>query len=248
MMLILKSLRILFYISLTAWIITSLYTAPLPEASQVSQTIKSTEPIQTEIKADIIKQSYEKVDYHISPSYEYEIVGLVVTQHNTKSFTDLSHEFDPGNTKDICIVWGENITNGSYKEVRYYSGDFTCFVQWDRELDDPFKLNKIANNHILPASSEIAKQINGVKIGDQIRLKGKLADYKVIDKAGQEIFTRPTSTTRDDTGNGACEVLYVEEVEVLLPGNPVYYGIKAGSTWTTLGLASFFTGKFLLGR
>lgn len=31
-----------------------------------------------------------------------------------------------------------------------------------------------------------------------------------------------SSTTRDDTGAGACEVIYVEDVEILQKGHPIY--------------------------
>ena len=50
--------------------------------------------------------------------------------------------------------------------------------------------------------------------GDQIKIKGYLVDYKVA-KDGQTLFTRGTSTTRTDNGNGACETIYVEDVEII---------------------------------
>jgi hypothetical protein len=47
-------------------------------------------------------------------------------------------------------------------------------------------------------------------VGDQIYLKGALVNYE-SDKYG----TRQTSTTRRDLGNQACEVVLVDELEIL---------------------------------
>jgi hypothetical protein len=43
--------------------------------------------------------------------------------------------------------------------------------------------------------------------GDHIRLKGVLAKYANKDSG----FNRGTSITREDTGNGACETIYLNE-------------------------------------
>ena len=49
-------------------------------------------------------------------------------------------------------------------------------------------------------------------MGDQVRLTGDLASYS--HDAGFA-FTRGTSTVREDTGNGACETVFVRGVDVL---------------------------------
>jgi hypothetical protein len=60
----------------------------------------------------------------------------------------------------------------------------------------------------------IARALRKVRIGDQIRVQGYLVDYTTL-KNGVPAGTRVTSTVRTDTGNGACEVLYVESLELL---------------------------------
>jgi hypothetical protein len=49
-----------------------------------------------------------------------------------------------------------------------------------------------------------------VRIGDQIRVHGWLAKY-----SNDQGFSRDTSITRDDRGNGACETIYVREFSIL---------------------------------
>jgi hypothetical protein len=54
--------------------------------------------------------------------------------------------------------------------------------------------------------------------GDQIYLKGYLAEYS--HSSGD--FRRGTSTSRADTGNGACETIYIEDYRILKMGNPFW--------------------------
>ena len=50
-------------------------------------------------------------------------------------------------------------------------------------------------------------------VGDQVHFRGYLAEYS---HGGG--FKRGTSIVRTDTGNGACETVFVEDVEILKPG------------------------------
>ena len=79
-------------------------------------------PIETQIK---------NFSYKLDPKFAYEIYGLVVTQYDSDNWLDYTHRDDPGNIKDVCVVWGENITNRAYLNTRYYSGEFTCFYQYE---------------------------------------------------------------------------------------------------------------------
>jgi hypothetical protein len=90
----------------------------------------------------------------------------------------------------------------------------------------------------------MARQIGSIRVGDQIRMTGLLVDYKVT-KAGQDIFTRRTSLTRDDTGNGACEILYVTGLSVVVRGNRLetdagrYLGYASLALFVALGWVWF---------
>jgi len=129
-----------------------------------------------------------------------------------------SHADEPGNVQDVCVVWGESIVNGSYRKVQFWSGEFTCSFAWSSAISPPFKPETASNNHLLPADAAIARQIGAIQVGDQIRMAGLLVDYKVT-RDGREIFTRHTSLTRGDTGNGACEILYVTALTLVAPGD-----------------------------
>jgi len=70
----------------------------------------------------------------------------------------------------------------------------------------------LSNNHLISDDEFIREQVKRVRIGDQIRVRGYLASYST--EGGGK---RGTSTTRLDTGDGACETLYVEGFDIVRP-------------------------------
>ena len=117
----------------------------------------------------------------------------------------------------LCIVWGDNLKSGVYRELAYASGSFTCYVATqDTQTWDRFDQTGISNNHLLTANATTAKLLRSVRPGDQVVVKGWLAEY--AHDAGMP-FRRGTSVRRDDTGSGACETIWVEEAAVLARAN-----------------------------
>jgi len=69
-------------------------------------------------------------------------------------------------------------------------------------------------------------------VGDQIRFTGVLAEYS--HNHGFP-FKRGTSTVRTDTGNGACETVYVNKIDILKSGGGPWRWLK----WLAIGLILF---------
>ena len=191
---------------------------PLPEAFRIHRLITEGEPQQEASDRAPFTTTIEGYTYSLTPRATYDIAGLVVSQHRGDALFNLYHQTDPGNVRDVCVVWGESIANGSYRKVQFWSGEFTCSFAWSTAISPPFKPETASNNHLLPASDAVARQIGAIQVGDQIRMTGLLVDYTVTQN-GREIFTRRTSLTRGDTGNGACEILYVTALTVVAPGD-----------------------------
>ena len=210
----------------TCAIYLSLRNLALPDVSLIAHTIKEAEPVQEASNGRALTTIIKGYTYTLTPRATYDISGLVVSQHRGDALFNLGHKADPGNIKDVCVVWGEAVTNGSYRKVNFTSGEFTCSYSWSGVLTPPFNPEKASNNHLIPASRTIARQIGAIHVGDQIRMTGLLVDYKVT-RDGRDIFTRQTSLTRSDTGNGACEILYVTDLSVVARGN--HWQADAGS-------------------
>jgi hypothetical protein len=65
-----------------------------------------------------------------------------------------------------------------------------------------------ANMHLIPATAEIEQKIDSARVGQVVRLSGYLVDVTAADG-----WSMRTSLTRDDTGAGACEVIWVESFD-----------------------------------
>lgn len=245
-----KIVKTVFYISFILFLFISFYKPPLPDESGILSDIKSKEPVQSELpvnqKDKVIVTNLGKYEYRLTPLYNYELEGLIVTDYNSDNWLDVRHQDDPGNIKDICVIWGENILNGSYRQVKFSSGEFTCYYRWEKSLETPFYPQYLSNNHLIPQNERVAEEIKKSKIGDQVRVKGFLANYEVRVN-GREIFKRNTSTVRDDSRNGACEIIYVTEFEILKENALNFKNFQKPIGYTSLLSAILGFVFFLLG-
>src|SRR5262245_39732813 len=213
----------------------SLRDVPLPEASVIDAAVADGEPAQTATDQPAFTTVIDGYTYAITPRAAYDIAGLVVSHHRGNAWFNMYHAADPGNVEDVCVVWGEVIANGSYRRVSFSSGEFTCYYSWSGVLTRPFNPEKMSNNHVIPADNTIARRVRAIRAGDQIRMRGLLVDY-AVSSGGRDVFTRRTSLTRKDTGNGACEILYATEMEVIRPGHPLDTVAARYAWYASLGL------------
>ena len=160
---------------------------------------------------------YAGVDYRVEPLYSYELYGLVVSyrQHDGESSM---HRWsnDHLNMADVCVVWSDTAFSPTLRKLKFWNGIFTCNVQTrDSVAWSQFKMNQLSNNHLISAYPFVRDRVAEVRIGDQIHIRGSLARYGAVGNGG----LRGTSTTRDDTGDGACETILVDEFEIVVPGS-----------------------------
>jgi hypothetical protein len=184
------------------------------------------EPEQLPVPRKPLTTTVGGVTYRIDPLYSYDLHGLVVSRHDSGGWMDYIHREwnDHLNVVDLCVIWGRNAVTGSYRDIDFSSGQFVCYWQTSSQTAyAAFDPSAISNNHLLTDDPRVAKQLRAVRVGDQIRFRGYLAEYS--HNHGGQPFQRGTSTVRTDTGNGACETVYVQDIEILRRG---------GSPWRTL--------------
>jgi hypothetical protein len=212
----------------------------LPDKSLIHESLLQN-PAQTkEGISGPFEVTRKNVTYTVTPLFSYELCGMVVSYHHASSFIDVSHKQwnDYLNTKDICVIWGKNVETGVYKRMTFRNRDFTCFYRYpDREAAELFTENCLSNNHLLPADPFVADAVMKARKGDQVRFKGWLVSY------GQKgtPYSRGSSTVRNDRGNGACEVVYVTEFEILREANSAWRTLyKRSLVVIVLSLAALF--------
>jgi hypothetical protein len=175
-----------------------------------------TAPLQEPVEQEPFTFTYRGQEVRVRAVASYELAGLVLTHNDITGFGDLYHDATSVDTKDLCVMWGESLRHADYLRARYSSGSFTCYVRWDEPLDH-LHLDGIGNHHLITNSDRLRDAIARVRVGDQVRLRGLLVDYQLADWG---TFWRRTSTERTDRD---CEVVFVEELEILARGTPGWY-------------------------
>lgn len=115
--------------------------------------------------------------------------------------------------EDLALGWGRMSDSAVLAHIdisqsgRFYYWHVERFPIPRREIE-----THSANMHLIPADAGVKHQLGEIRQGQVIHMQGFLVDA-----------TRPggwhwnTSMTRNDTGAGACELVYVESVDTVTP-------------------------------
>lgn len=194
------------------WLLVSFWNRnDLPRNIEPLSVLEN-EPKQTSTSKENFSAVYQDVEYAIEPEYDYDLYGMVVSfRHHDGDSQMHIRSNDHLNMLDVCVVWGDNAGNPLIHNIDFWNGIFTCVIKTkDMEAWESFDMYQISNNHLISDNDHIRDKVKKINIGDQIRVRGFLANYGDIDGG-----KRGTSTTRTDTGDGACETLYVEHFQIV---------------------------------
>jgi hypothetical protein len=111
---------------------------------------------------------------------------------------------------DLALIWGDLPEKPYADEVTY--GQMTRYYFWRTEspdLDLGYIQGHSSNMHLIPATENLRRALFSIDEGDSVRLSGLL-----VDADGEDGFTWKSSTSRQDEGPGACELVWVEEAQV----------------------------------
>ena len=206
-----KTLNAIAFCASTAVLLVAFWNRnDLPSASALLPQLAA-EPLQRATTKHPFTVEYSGVRYAVEPQFEYDLSGMVVSyrQHdNNDSMHRLAN--DHLNVADLCVVWGDTAASPHLDEISFWNGLFTCnFHTQSRTAWESIRPQQVSNNHLLSADDLIRHQVAKVKIGDQVRVRGWLASY------GTGGNRRGTSTTREDTGDGACETIFISDFEIV---------------------------------
>jgi hypothetical protein len=157
---------------------------------------------------------FETKGYQIrlTPRATYKITGY--TAETSRKLLD---KWDFVMPLDIALVWGLVADPAVLRHIKFHLSE--RYVSYWYDATTPSAVigrlpTHLANNHLIPAAGDIAKALDAVRIGDLVTLQGKLVDVEIRDAGGSVAARMQTSMTRDDVGSGACEIIWVESVEV----------------------------------
>jgi len=231
-----KVIKIILFISLILFGISFFQKDKLPGKEDIFEELYQ-EPIQTETNESAFETEQDGIIYTITPLYNYELYGLVVSYHHSKSWLDYYHKRwkDFINIKDICVIWGSNIESEVYKEMKFKSGSWTCYAEFKhgtgQEVWSKYKSSCLSNNHLLSDNEEINETLMKAETGDQIYLKGYLVEYSNNDDESR-YGVRRSSTTRTDN---KCESIYLTDFQILEKANPFWHSVYSFTKYLIIG-------------
>lgn len=161
------------------------------------------DPVQTDFDSPPPTIAFKDATLH--PLAKFSLTARVLSRENYRfdaesdlSPTDLA--FGWGRMSDTAVLQHLKIGQGG----RFYYWSTQQFPIPQREIE-----THSANMHMLPANALVAYELKRVRAGDVVTLDGLLVE---ADKAGG--WRWRSSMTRNDTGDGACEVVYVESLSI----------------------------------
>lgn len=114
---------------------------------------------------------------------------------------------------DLALGWGRMSDSAVLSDIdirqsgRFYYWHVASFPIPRREIE-----TSSANMHLIPADGGVRRAMDRVRPGELVHLTGFL-----VDASRPDGWRWRTSLSREDTGNGACELVYVEELEPVAP-------------------------------
>jgi hypothetical protein len=150
--------------------------------------------------------SLQLADYRITPLETFSLEARVLGRED--------YHFDRGaaiSPTDLALGWGPMAEPQVLDKIRISQSN-----RWYRWQVDEFPIPRreiethSANMHMIPANSLVAQTLARVKNGQRIQLSGQLVRVD-----GQNGFSWSSSLSRDDTGAGACELVWVEQLRLL---------------------------------
>jgi hypothetical protein len=162
-------------------------------------------PYTPEQETIVSGEQFSYKDYQITPLATFQLEARVLSkkQYRSGRESDLS-------PVDLALGWGPMSDETVLEEIRIRQSN--RFYHWKvKQLPIPRKEieQNSANMHIIPADQEIREVLKNIRKGHVVEIEGYLV--KVNAKDG---WWWQSSLTRMDTGGGACEVIWVEEMEI----------------------------------
>jgi hypothetical protein len=169
----------------------------------------SGDPIQASTDRPPFEIETRKGKVTLDPRASFDVSAVVTG--------DEHYRFDDGAflvPVDLVMTWGK-LPQEPYKSKVSY-GQITRYYFWRTKagLDLHYIKSHSANMHMIPADDNVRRALLSVGSGDSVRVRGLLVNARREDG-----FYWKTSLTREDDGPGACELVWVEEIEI---GRKVY--------------------------
>ncbi len=113
---------------------------------------------------------------------------------------------------DLALGWGPMSDQKVLDQLKITQSMRFYWYEYPRQPPIPKEeiISHSTNVHIIPSTKAIGSQCKSLREGSLIHLSGDL-----VEANGPGIGTWRSSLSRTDTGNGACELMWVKELQLL---------------------------------
>jgi hypothetical protein len=144
--------------------------------------------------------------YTLTPLANFRVKARVLS---TANYTE-GREADLSPV-DFALGWGPMSANKLLDRLSISQRSRRYYYSWQGDLQVPEKevARHSANMHMIPMDPAVKKQLEKVGSDDIVEFEGQLVSIQASDG-----WHWRSSMTRDDTGDGACEVVLVKNIRV----------------------------------
>jgi len=148
-------------------------------------------------------------EWTITPRAEYILQGVVVGRERYRF--DFNATLSPC---DLAVAWGPLLDQEGFPDLEFRQGGRWYFWRAGRArpVDGGLVGRFSSNTHVVPARPSLGRIACGVRVGERVALAGDLVD--IDGRRGDRRFNWPSSLSREDLGDGSCEVLYLRRIKV----------------------------------
>ena len=107
---------------------------------------------------------------------------------------------------DLALGWGRMTDDAVLSRLQLSQGGRWYRYRWQGDAPIPREeiARSSANMHMIPADDAVAAALDRIERGERVRIDGWLVEIDANDG-----WRWRSSLTRDDSGGGACELVYV---------------------------------------
>ncbi len=188
----------------TGWF---LYSRSHPTITYPPGVLLAADPVQTATWPSDVSFSYGK--YQLKPLARFAVDARVLHRK--------IYRFDRFATLipvDLAIGWGPMSDQAVLDQLKISQASRFFYYEYPHVPPIPREeiVAHATNLHLIPSTKAIAEQCMSLRTGELIHLSGLL-----VEASGPGIVgTWRSSLSRTDSGKGACELVWMEEIEQLV--------------------------------
>jgi hypothetical protein len=174
------------------------------EVAQPPGILAASAPVQLDL--DELRPALSKSGYQITPLQRFSLEARVLSSESY--WVDRTADLAP---IDLALGWGPMSDSAVLAQISISQSNRFFFWHVDRfpVSRQDIEANS-ANMHMIPADAEVESALKRLRVGQVVRLSGYL-----VEVAGADGWRWRSSLSRSDSGNGACELVWVKDLQVM---------------------------------